>query len=423
MDTLMLARWQSGLTLVSHFLFVPLTLGLVFMVALMETFYVMRGDETYRRMARFWGQLYIINYAMGFLTGLVQEFQFGLSWSAFSSYVGNVFGAPLAIETLLAFFLDATFFGFWLASWDIVPKKVHLAFIWIVALGVYLSAVFILIANGFMQEPVGYEIHNGQLILTNISALISNPNFLIALEHVTAGSLLTGAFFVSGVSAFNLLRRTTEHTVFRNSLRLSMVIAFVSSLAVLEVGGAQIQNIRIVQPMKAAAMFGEAGQAAILQAQFVKLYGPGNYIPFMPVTVTTFHAMVIIAALLLIASLIGLLLLWKDAIVRQRWFLRLLSSLIALPYLANISGWLTREMGRQPWVVQGLLKTSDALSPSLNVSMVFTSLLAFTLIYASLAVIDVYLLCKYGRLGLPGSPDTKEQESSNEETENVFALQ
>lgn len=423
MDTLMLARWQSGLTLVSHFLFVPLTLGLVFMVALMETFYVIRGDETYRRMARFWGQLYIINYAMGFLTGLVQEFQFGLSWSAFSSYVGNVFGAPLAIETLLAFFLDATFFGFWLASWDIVPKKVHLTFIWIVALGVYLSAVFILIANGFMQQPVGYEIHNGQLILTNVSALITNPNFLIALEHVTAGSLLTGAFFVSGVSAFNLLRRTTEHTVFRNSLRISMVTAFLSSLVVILVGGSQIENIGKAQPMKQAAMFGVASKAALLQAQYVKQYGPGDYTPMIPVVDTGFHAMVIIAALLLIASLIGLVLLWKDAIVRQRWFLRLLLPLIALPYLANISGWLTREMGRQPWVVQGLLKTSDALSPSLNVSMVFTSLLAFTVIYATLAVIDVYLLCKYGRLGLLDSPDTREQEAANEEAENVFALQ
>lgn len=170
-------------------------------------------------------------------------------------------------------------------------------------------------------------------------------------------------------------------------------------------------------------MFGKVGEAAALQAQFVKLYGPGDYTPMIPVVDTGFHAMVIIAVLLLIASLLGLLLLWKDRIVRQRWFLRLLLPLIALPYLANISGWLTREMGRQPWVVQGLLKTSDALSPSLNASMVFTSLLAFTLVYATLAVIDVYLLSKYGRLGLPDSPDTQESLKENEEAENVFALQ
>jgi cytochrome d ubiquinol oxidase subunit I len=415
MDILLLARWQSGLTLVYHFLFVPLTLGLVLLVALMETLYVIRGNKDYRRMVRFWGQLYIINYALGFLTGLLQEFQFGMSWSIFSNVIGNIFGIPLAIETMLAFFLDATFFGFWLASWDLVPKKVHLSFIWLTMLGVYSSAVLILIANSFMQQPVGYELHNGVLELTNLSALLTNPNFLIALGHVISGGLITGSFFVCAISSWHLLKRTARRAVFLLSLRIGLVTALIGSIGVILVGRFQIEHVGEAQPIKQAAMFGKA--AKTLQAQYVQQYGPGDYIPSVPVTSASFYTMVVLGIFMGIVALIGVILLRKDAILRQRWFLRLLLPLIALPYLANISGWLLREMGRQPWVIQGILKTANALSPSLDFPTIVVSLAAFTLAYVVLATIDGWLLFRYAR---SGSPDLEENEQAIQEQSKTF---
>ena len=413
MNTLLLARWQSGLTLVYHFLFVPLTLGLVLLVALMETVYVISGNTDYKRMARFWGQLYIINYALGFLTGLLQEFQFGMSWSVFSTVVGNIFGVPLAIETVLAFFLDATFFGMWLASWDLVSKKVHLSFIWLTTLGVYSSAVLILVANGFMQQPVGYEIHNGVVVLTNFSALLTNPNFLIALGHVISGSILTGAFFISSISAWHLLKRTAEQTVFLYSLRIGLIAGLIGAVGVILVGRFQIDHVGEVQPMKQAAMFGSMRKVAALQVHYVHQYGPGNYIPVVPLVSSGFYVMVSIGVFLGLVALLGAILLIKNGILRQRWFLRLLLPLIAFPYAANISGWLLRETGRQPWVIQGVLKTTDALSPSLNFSTIVTSLIAFTVTYVVLAAIDGTLLLRYALRGLP---DTKAQPVEKQST-------
>ncbi|QBD78841.1 cytochrome ubiquinol oxidase subunit I [Ktedonosporobacter rubrisoli] len=415
MDTLLLARWQSGLTLVYHFLFVPLTLGLVLLVALMETIYVYSGNENYKHMARFWGQLYIINYALGFLTGLLQEFQFGMSWSVFSDVVGNIFGIPLAIETVLAFFLDATFFGMWLASWNIVSKKMHLSFIWLTALGVYSSAILILIANDFMQQPVGYEIQKGVLVLTNVSALLSNPNFLIALGHVISGGLITGAFFVTSISAWHLLKRSKGREVFLSSLRLGLLAGLIGCIGIILVGKFQIDHVGEVQPMKQAAMFGKMSAIPTLQAHYVQQYGPGNYIPFIPVVEGGFYIMVSIGLFLGLIALLGCLLLIKNAILRQRWFLRLLLPLIVLPYLANISGWLLREMGRQPWVIQGVLKTTDALSPALNFSTIVISLTAFTIVYVALSAIDGLLLMRYARRGIG---DSTEQDAQLEQAQD-----
>lgn len=420
MDTLLLARWQSGLTLVYHFLFVPLTLGLVLLVALMETYYVMSGNPDYKRMTRFWGQLYIINYALGFLTGLLQEFQFGMSWSIFSTAVGNIFGIPLAIETVLAFFLDATFFGFWLASWDLVPKKVHLLFIWLTVLGVYCSAVLILIANGFMQEPVGYELHNGVVVLTNVSALLTNPNFLIALGHVIFAGLLTGSFFVCGISAWHLLRRTKGQAVFLRSLRLGLVGGLIGSVGVIVVGKLQLDHVSEVQPMKFAAMFDITRSIVRLQALDVQRYGPGNYVPVIPLAQTGFFVMITLAFLMGVVALIGIILLFKNRIARQRWFLWIVLPLIAAPYLADISGWLLRETGRQPWVIQGVLKTSDALSPSLTFSTITISLTAFTIAYVILSAINGVLLWRTARGGLPDERDANAE--AGEGQENTFAL-
>ena len=207
MDPLMLSRWQFGITTVYHFFFVPLTLGLSILVALMETLYVRRNDETYKRMAQFWGKLFLINFAMGVVTGIVQEFQFGMNWSEYSRFVGDIFGAPLAIEALLAFFLESTFLGIWIFGWDKLGKRLHAATIWLVALGSNLSALWILIANSFMQEPVGYAVRNGRAEMTDFFALLGNPNVWVQFPHVVFAGLCTAAFFVLGISAYNLLRQ------------------------------------------------------------------------------------------------------------------------------------------------------------------------------------------------------------------------
>ncbi|MCI0182869.1 Cytochrome bd ubiquinol oxidase subunit 1 [Acidibacillus sp. S0AB] len=207
MDQLMLARMQFGVTTVYHFLFVPLTIGLAFLLAIMETIYVRTGNNTYRKMVQFWGKLFLINFSVGVVTGIMQEFQFGMNWSNYSRFVGDVFGAPLAIEALLAFFMESTFLGVWMFGWDRVSKRIHLASIWLVSIGTILSAFWILAANSFMQEPVGYSMHNGHAEMSNFFAILGNTQLWLEFPHVIMGALVTGAFFVLGVSAYHLLKK------------------------------------------------------------------------------------------------------------------------------------------------------------------------------------------------------------------------
>lgn len=444
MDIAILSRWQFAITTVYHFFFVPLTLGLSILVAIMETLYVVKKDATYKTMAKFWGKLFLINFAVGTVTGIVQEFQFGMNWSEYSRYVGDIFGAPLAIEGLLAFFLESTFLGIWIFGWDRLSKPLHAATIWLVAIGSNLSALWILIANSFMQHPVGYTVSGGRAFMTDFGALFSNPYVWSQFPHVFTAGLTTGAFFILGISAWFLFRKK-EVEVFQRSFKIAAIAGLIGTLGVIGVGHAQTQYVIQVQPMKMAAaealwksedpaslsLFtitdevnqknlvdlripyalsllaynspqGEMKGIADLQAQYVKQYGDGNYIPGVNLPYWSFRIMVGAGfAMLGIAALL-VLVLYRAKWQEKKWYawvLRLLPFAIALPYLANTFGWILTETGRQPWVVYGLLKTENAVSPILTPGLVLTSLIGFTLIYGALMVVDVFLLVKFAKAG------------------------
>ncbi|GCE10976.1 cytochrome ubiquinol oxidase subunit I [Tengunoibacter tsumagoiensis] len=445
MDALTLSRLQFGSTIIYHFLFVPLTMGLVLLVAVMETLYVRSGNTTYKRMAQFWGKLFLINFALGVVTGIVQEFQFGMNWSAYSRFIGDVFGAPLAIEALLAFFMESTFLGIWIFGWDQLPKKLHLAMIWMVVLGSHLSAFWILVANSFMQEPVGYAIHNGRAEMTNFFALLSNPNLWFQFPHVAAGGAVTGAFFVVGISAYQLLRNKSDQDLFQRSLKIGMIAALIASITVATIGHFQGQYVVQHQPMKMAAaealwdsespasfslitigneklrtdvfaikvpyllsflsynnFTGEVQGINQLQAQYVKQYGPGNYVPPVAVTYWGFRAMFIMGTLMALLATVGTFLMYKRWLNRPqfRWFLWVMVGAIALPYIANTGGWILTEIGRQPWLVNGVLRTQDGVSPSVGAGSILFTLITFILLYGVLAVVDAFLLTKYARKGV-----------------------
>ncbi|GAC1399797.1 MAG: cytochrome ubiquinol oxidase subunit I [Ktedonobacteraceae bacterium] len=438
-----LARLQFGTTIVYHYLFVPLTLGLVLLVAIMETLYVRSGNTVYKRMTQFWGKLFVINFALGVVTGIVQEFQFGMNWSNYSRFIGDVIGASLALETLLAFFLESTFLGVWLFGWDRLSKKLHLGAIWLVVLGSYLSTFWILVANSFMQHPVGYALNKGHAEMTNFWALITNPTLAYQTPHVVAGAITTGAFFVVGISAYHLLKQTKDSEFYQRSMRLSLVTALLSSIVSVIVGHIYGQYDILAQPMKMAAAEAiwntqqPASLALIaipdqilhtnvfsitvpyllsflsdwsftssveginqIQTTYVHLYGPGNYIPDVLVAFYSFRVMLGIGVLMVgIAAGALFLSIKRKNMFNNRWVLRSLIVSIALPYIANTAGWLLGEMGRQPWTVFGLLKTVDSVSPSVTFAEVIVTLSLFFLAYGVLAIIDGYLLAKAAKKG------------------------
>lgn len=454
MDALTLARLQFGITTIYHFFFVPLTLGLSLLVALMETAYVRTGNDVFKRMTTFWGRLFLINFAMGVVTGIVQEFQFGMNWSNYSRFVGDIFGAPLAIEALLAFFLESTFLGIWIFGWDKLSKRLHLAAIWLVVLGSNISAFWILIANSFMQEPVGYIIRNGRAQMTDFFALLTNPNLWVQFPHVLMAGLATGAFFVLGISAWHLLRKKGDLDLFRRSAHIALVIALISSFLVSIAGHVQAQHMVQTQPMKMAAAealwnsedpasfslftignvqgnkdvfsirvpdllsilsYNEAGGQVQginqLQALYTQKYGPGDYIPPVAMIYWSFRLMVGSGVLMILLSLMGLFLFLRKRLVTTRWFLWILLFAIGLPFLANACGWIMTEMGRQPWIVFGVLKTMQAVSPTVGWGSVLASLVIFTLLYGALAVADVFLLVRYAKEdATPTSEQTHEEE-------------
>jgi cytochrome d ubiquinol oxidase subunit I len=440
MASLALARWQFAITTVYHFFFVPLTLGLSILVALMETRYVRTGDETYKRMTQFWGKLFLINFAMGVVTGIVQEFQFGMNWAEYSRFVGDIFGAPLAIEALLAFFLESTFLGIWIFGWDKLPKAAHAATLWLVAIGSNLSALWILIANSFMQEPVGYTLRNGRAEMTNFGALLTNPHVWTQFPHVFFAGLTTAAFFVLGISAYHLLRKKDEE-VFRRSLHMALVAAIIGSALVALVGHTQGQDMFKSQPMKMAAA--EAlwtteepaslslltignlqGQEVFsirvpdllsllacnnltcqvrglndLQAEYQQTYGPGNYEPPIAIVYWAFRVMLTPGLIMPLLALLGLYLVLRNRLDRHRWFLRLLPWAIVLPYIANTAGWVLAEVGRQPWIVYGLMRVEDGVSTAVSAGEVTFTLVVFALLYGALMVADAFLLAKFARQG------------------------
>jgi cytochrome d ubiquinol oxidase subunit I len=438
---LLLARLQFTVTTVYHFFFVPLTIGLSLLVAIMETIYVRTGNEVYKRMTKFWGKLFLINFAVGVVTGLVQEFQFGMNWSEYSRFVGDIFGAPLAIEALLAFFLESTFLGIWIFGWDKLPKALHAATIWLVAIGSNLSALWILIANSFMHEPVGYVVRNGRAEMADFLALITNPHVFVQWPHVFFAALCTAGFFVLGISAYHLLRdRNSE--MFRLSFNIALVSTLVGSALVGLVGHTQGQYMFEVQPMKMAAaealwetedpaalslftigdergrrdifviripaalsvlaynrLEGEVRGIKNLQEEYEQIYGPGNYVPPVAITYWAFRIMITSGLIMAGVSLLTLFFVVTGRLNRQSWFLKLLPWAIALPYMANSAGWILTEVGRQPWIVYGLMRTEDGVSLAVSAGTVLLSLLLFVLLYASLMVAAVYLLAKYARKG------------------------
>jgi len=447
MDELTLARWQFGITTVYHFFFVPLTLGLVWVVAVLQTTWYVTGDEMWKRLTKFWGKLFLINFAMGVATGIVQEFQFGMNWSEYSRFVGDVFGAPLAIEALLAFFLESTFLGLWIFGWDKLGKKTHLATIWLVAVGSNVSAVWILIANSFMQQPAGYALRNGRAEMDSFADLVFNPHVFVQFPHVITGAMATAGFFMLGVSAWHLARAKDGETrdAFSRSFRFAAVYAFASTVAVMVVGHSQAQYMVKIQPMKMAAaealwesadpapmslftwghepqrrdLFaikvpgllsflaynrfeGEVRGIKNLQEEYETRYGPGDYVPPVMWTYWNFRVMVGAGILMLLLSLWALV-----TILRKQWapsprLLALLVPAIVLPYVANSAGWIFTEIGRVPWIVFGLMRIEDGVSPSVTAGEVLFSLVAFTLLYAALMAADIYLLAKYGKAGIHG---------------------
>ncbi|MFZ5753896.1 MAG: cytochrome ubiquinol oxidase subunit I [Bacillota bacterium] len=441
MSELLLARWQFGVTTVYHFLFVPLTLGLSILVAIMETIYVKTGNETYKKMAQFWGKLFLINFAMGVVTGIVQEFQFGMNWSGYSRFVGDIFGAPLAVEALAAFFIESTFIGLWIFGWDKLSKVQHAAAIWLVAFATNLSAFWILVANSFMQQPVGYVLKNGRAEMTDFFALLTNPHVLYQFPHTVLSGFATAAFFVMGISAYHLLRKNYLD-FFRRSFRLGLIMGVISILLVTTVGHFQGQHLVNSQPMKMAAaeahwesadpaplalvafidekaqansfeikipkllsflsyntFSGEVKGIKEIQAEYEAKYGPGNYIPPVTPVFWSFRIMVGAGVLMILLALYGLYLTRKGQLEEKAWFLKAMLWAIPLPYIANTSGWLVAEIGRQPWIVQGLQKVEEAISPSVSAGAVLTTLVGFTVLYGALAVADVYLLTKYAKQG------------------------
>jgi cytochrome bd ubiquinol oxidase subunit I len=448
MDALSLARWQFAVTTVYHFFFVPLSIGLALLVAMMQTIYVRSGDETYKRMTKFWGKLLLINFAIGVATGIVQEFQFGMAWSEYSRFVGDIFGAPLAIEALMAFFLESTFLGLWIFGWERLPKPLHLACIWLVAIGSTISSFWILVANSFMHQPVGYVLRNGRAEMDSFAALLTNGHVWVQWPHTMMAAISTAAFFVLGISAYHLRRPLSAagHELFHRSFQIGAVAGLIGVVGVILAGHAQAQYMMQVQPMKMAAaeaLWETEDPAAMslftvaslpeqrdlfvikvpgllsfmaynrftgavpgikdLQAAAEAQHGPGNYIPNVFLAYWTFRAMVGAGFAMLALAAVAIFLVLRGQIERWLSFLWLLIPAIALPYLANATGWIFTEMGRQPWIVYGLMRTDQSVSPAVSAGMVLTSLVGFSLVYLGLIAATVFLMLKYART-VPGEP-------------------
>jgi cytochrome bd ubiquinol oxidase subunit I len=440
-----LARWQFATTSIYHFLFVPVTIGLAFLVALLQTSWYRNDRPELRRLTRFFGTLLLINVAIGVVTGLVQEFEFGMNWSNYSRLVGNVFGGPLAMEGLVAFFLESTFLGLWIFGWDRLSKRVHLTCIWLVAAASIISAAFIMAANSWMQHPVGYTMNaQHQPQLTNIWALFTNPVFLWSFPHVVLASLATGAVVMLGVSAWHL-RRQQHVPEFRRTAIISLVV-LVPSMVLNLFFGSELGVVEgKYQPMKIAAaealwttcpshcpfslmqvgggnrdqtpkqiievpdllsilatnhVDGEVQGLNNLQAEYEQEYGPGNYIPNVFIQYWGMRVMAYLAALITMFGLWGLWLVRRKKLETARWFLWLAPWAVVLPFAMNTAGWLLTESGRQPWIVQGLQKTINANSPSVSVTEIWISLAVFVLAYIGLGAADLLLMLWYSRHGL-----------------------
>jgi cytochrome d ubiquinol oxidase subunit I len=455
-----LARWQFGITTVYHFLFVPLTIGTSMLVAIMQTAWYRTGDERWLKATKFFGKLFLINFAMGVVTGIVQEFQFGMAWSDYSRFVGDIFGAPLAVEALASFFLESTFLGLWIFGWDRLPRGLHLATIWAAAIGTMISAYFILAANSFMQHPVGYVINpeSGRAELTDFGAVLFQNTTVATFAHV-----ITSAFLVSGVAMVGvslwLMRKDKSADAMRKTLRLGAYTTLVMGVLVIYTGDVQAKIMVQQQPMKMAAAealyettenapfsiltIGDiSGQNATpvieipgllsfmstgywtgpestveginnLQAQYEEQFGPGEYAPYVPLIYWAFRAMIGLGMLGVLYALWALWVTRKGRIPMGRWAGVGAASAVLFPLIGISAGWIFTEMGRQPWIVYGLMFTSDGVSPTLTATQAWISITTFTLLYGVLAVIEVALLVRAVKIGPPETVELADHDDVN----------
>lgn len=433
---LFLARVQFGITLLYHFWFVALTLGISILIALMETQYIRTGSPQYKTMAKYWGKLFLINYAIAIVTGLVNEFQFGMNWSEYSRFVGSIFGASLAFEAMTAFFVESFAIGVWVYGWDKVSKRVHLLAIWLVAWSANYSAFWILSANSFMQHPVGYVFQNGRLELTDLTALITNPYLFWQYTHTVFSGMFTAGFFMMAISGWYLLNKR-HVSLFRYSFKIGIISSLVSLILVIGTGHFYNQYLAHVQPMKFAASEAhwDTKQSAPLiifaiideekktnsytislpgwlslltynsmnapikgikdvQAEYSDTVGEGSYIPPVTVLFWSFRIMVGIGFLLLLLLSITLWYWKKKQLESSPVLLRLIMISVPLPYLAIATGWVVTEVGRQPWLVYDLLRIEKGLSQAVSTASIWTSLILYTGIYSFIAIAGLYIMHK-----------------------------
>jgi cytochrome d ubiquinol oxidase subunit I len=449
MDQLDLARIQFATTSIYHFFFVPVTMGLSILVAVLHTRWYRSGDPELRRLTRFFGGLMLISISVGVVTGLVQEFQFGMDWSNYSRFVGDVFGAPLAMEGLAAFFLESTFLGLWLFGWNVLPRRVHLFTVWMIPLGACLSAAFIMAANSWMQNPRGYTINpdTGRAELTSVADVFTNPVFIWGYLHVLAVAVIFGGAVMLSVSAWHL-RRGNHVQLFRGTAKLGLFALAIASLLQFQIGGRLGINETTYQPMKIAAaeanwdtcqpcsfsVFqiggynqdeepikiieiphllsllatgtwdGEVQGLSELNTQYNEQYGPGYYVPNVFIQYWSMRVMAYLAVLGVAMGLWGSFLLWRKKFDTSRLFLWVSTWLVLTPFAMATAGWLLTESGRQPWIVQGLMLTKDGLSGSGSATQVAISLGIVVVIYSTVGVIAAVLLVRHARRGIPDEP-------------------
>lgn len=465
MDIVTLARFQFAMTTIFHFFFVPFSIGTALVVAIMETGFVITKKEQYRRMAKFWGNIFLLSFAVGVVTGIIQEFQFGMNWSDYSRFVGDIFGAPLAVEALLAFFMESTFLGLWIFTWERVNPKLHVVFIWLVTIASMLSAFWILAANSFMQHPVGYTIRNGRAEMTDFGALLTNHQVWYEFAHVITAAITMGGIIVAGLAAFRLLQKNVDREFFKKSLRVGLVVSLFGSVAVLGAGDLQMKALIEDQPMKFAAMEGtydDTGDPAAwtliawdnerehkqvfgvqvpyilsilaygkpsgaikgmdhVNKELVEQYGDRDYYPPVNVLFWSFRIMAGFGVLMLLVSALGLFLTRKKRpiLYEKRWLLWIMGLTTFTPFIANTSGWLITELGRYPWTVYGLFTIEDSVSPNVSVTSLLISNTVYFLLFSTLAITMITLIRRELKKG-PELPNNDKTDSADPFDREVF---
>ena len=451
MNIVSLARFQFAMTTIFHFFFVPFSIGTVFVVAIMESMYVHTGKPEYKKMTKFWGNVFLLSFAVGVVTGIIQEFQFGMNWSDYSRFMGDIFGAPLAFEALLSFFIESTFIGLWMFTWDKVKKGLHLFFIWMIVFGTITSAVWILSANSFMQHPTGFAIRNGRAEMANFGALLTNKQLMFEFGHVITGAILTGATIITGLAAFQLLKKRTlsdiNKAIYHKTIRIGLTLMLIFSIGSIGMGDVQMQYLVHEQPMKFAAtealykttgekapwtMIGFAntkthevkGKIEIpdmlsilsyhsttgsvkgmeeVNKEMEKKYGTHidghkmNYYVTVNTLFWSFRFMAGFGALMALVSIVGLILTRKkkQTLYEHRWCLWVLALMTFTPFIANTCGWLITELGRAPWTVYGLFTIAQSVSPNVSVASLLTSNIVYFCLFTGLAIILISLIVRF----------------------------